>query len=109
MLTPGKKNFGMDVSSVNPVAASLYTASSLARAAAEAGPQPSSPVATAPPPEPAEDRGAAILLERSQYQASLNARLGMALQQTQALEAVQAEVRLENELKPAPGETCEAC
>lgn len=82
----------MNVNSVSPVYASLYTASSLARAAAEAGQRQSAPVEPAAaqrgvslPPE--EDKGATLLLERSQYQASLNAQLGFALQPAQSLEA----------------------
>ena len=83
----------MDVNSVSPVYASLYTASSLARAAAEAGQQQSAPVESPAAAQrgaslpPAQDRGTALLLERSQYQASLNAQLGFALQQTHSLEA----------------------
>lgn len=82
----------MDVNSISPVYASLYTASSLTRAAAEAGQRQNAPVESpathrAPSLPPAEDKGAALLLERAQYQASVNAQLGMALQQAQALEA----------------------
>ena len=79
--------------SISPVYASLYTASSLARAAAEAGQRQRAPVESPAAAHRgasrplAEDRGAALLLERSQYQASLNARLGFALQQTHSLEA----------------------
>ena len=83
----------MNVNSVSPVYASLYTASSLARVAAEAGQRERAPVESPAaaqrgaslPPE--EDKGTALLGERSQYQASLNAQLGFALQQAQSFEA----------------------